>query len=482
MYCDQVQMSLDDFSTPLPLDSGNRWVRWAGLIPWEELSPRYSALFQKNGHPAFNVRVAVGSLLVKQILNLSDEATVQAISESHYLHFFIGLPSFTLRCPFDASTLTRFRKRLAGTDLLKIANERLIRKAKDGKQDAQKKYDPPPPKDGSNDGTLIVDATCAPSDIAFPTDVQLLHVTRVHLEQLIDELHDPSHGKKPRTRRRQARQAYLAFAQNRRPKAKDIRQAVRRQLNFVKRDLTFIDQKIDQGAVLTEKQEGVRTVAQMIYDQQDQMYRTKKHQVDHRIVSFHQPYIRPIRRGKTKAPTEFGPKFELTVIGGYVRLIHLSWENYYETQFLIEKLETYHHDFGCYPARVLADKIYATRKNRQFCKANDIHLQGPPLGRPKKVSQKEKKVQQQDNSQRNEVEGKFGTLKTRYGLERLYARLQKTSELEIELAILVMNLCKRARSSFVALFVRFVFNVFMPFETSVRHENTWSFKMNRVVQ
>jgi hypothetical protein len=97
------------------------------MVPWEKLNQTYSALFKKNGHPAYNVRVAVGSLLVKQLLNLSDEGTVQAISESHYLQFFIGLPSFTLDCPFDASTLTRFRKRLAGTTFLRTANEYLYR-------------------------------------------------------------------------------------------------------------------------------------------------------------------------------------------------------------------------------------------------------------------------------------------------------------------------------------------------------------------
>jgi hypothetical protein len=444
-------MTIEDFSTPLPLDPDNRWVRWADMIPWEKLNQTYSALFKKNGHPAYNVRVAVGSLLVKQLLNLSDESTVQAIGESHYLQFFIGLPSFTLHCPFDASTLTHFRKRLAGTTILRTANEYLIQNADHSEKEESNKDDDPPPNDGPK-GTMIVDATCAPSDVAFPTDVRLMHMTRVHLEKLIDDLWDSSWGKKSRTRRRQARKAYLRFARNRKPSPKKVRQAIHQQLGFVKRDLEFIEKMMEKGIPLSENLEQILNIAKTIYRQQDEMYRTKKHRVDHRIVSFDQPYVRPIQRGKAKAATEFGPKFEITVIGGYARLSKLSWDNYNESQFLIEKIEAYHQLYGHYPARVLADKIYATRANRQFCKAEGIHLQGPPLGRPRKMESPDKKTQYQDSCERNQVESKFGTLKTFHGLERLRSRLKETSELEVELAILGLNLCKRVRTSFVAFF------------------------------
>ena len=38
-------------------------------------------------------------------------------------------------------------------------------------------------------GKLMVDATCAPADIAYPVDVRLLHRARLQSEALIDELH-----------------------------------------------------------------------------------------------------------------------------------------------------------------------------------------------------------------------------------------------------------------------------------------------------
>jgi len=56
--------------------------------------------------------------------------------------------------------------------------------------------DPPPGSGGSNEdsegsenhGTLILDATCAPQNISFPQDINLLNDGRMQLEQLIDRI------------------------------------------------------------------------------------------------------------------------------------------------------------------------------------------------------------------------------------------------------------------------------------------------------
>jgi hypothetical protein len=48
---------------------------------------------------------------------------------------------------------------------------------------------------GGNSGTMIVDATCAPSNIRYPQDVSLLNEARENAETLLDVLHDPAGGK-----------------------------------------------------------------------------------------------------------------------------------------------------------------------------------------------------------------------------------------------------------------------------------------------
>jgi hypothetical protein len=71
-----------------------------------------------------------------------------------------------------------------------------------------------------NRGKLIIDATCAPADISYPTDLGLLNGARVHTEKIIDILYKPIKGKTnktPITYRNLARKNYLAVAKQRRP-------------------------------------------------------------------------------------------------------------------------------------------------------------------------------------------------------------------------------------------------------------------------
>ncbi len=55
---------------------------------------------------------------------------------------------------------------------------------------------------------------------------------------------------------------------------------------------------------------------------------------------------------------------------------------------MIDSLKTYKEKHGFYPEAVLADKIYRTRENRNFCKSRGIRISGPKLGR---TTEEEKK-------------------------------------------------------------------------------------------
>ena len=72
---------------------------------------------------------------------------------------------------------------------------------------------------GGNRGTMIVDATCAPSNIRYPQDVSLLNEARENAEKILDALHDPADGKKPRTYRKRARKDYLKYTRCRKHQA-----------------------------------------------------------------------------------------------------------------------------------------------------------------------------------------------------------------------------------------------------------------------
>ncbi|MDG5857221.1 transposase, partial [Clostridium beijerinckii] len=300
--------------------------------------------------------------------------------------------------------------------------------------------------DQSNQGTIIIDATCTPADITYPQDLNLLNSAREKLEGYIDQLHNPSESKKPRTYRKIARKDFLNVSKARKKNSKKMRKAIRKQLNYIARDIGYVVNFIANGKKLNSRQSEEYEVILQLYHQQKYMFDNRKHTVENRIVSISQPHVRPIVRGKTKAPTEFGAKVEISVANGYVRMEKLSWDAYNECESLIPITESYKARNGFYPERILADKIYRNRKNLNYCKENGISITGPALGRPKKNKTKAEKNQEYvDTCERNEVEGKFGTGKTRYGLARIFADLKETAECVINMAFFVMNLDKKLR-------------------------------------
>lgn len=84
-----------------------------------------------------------------------------------------------------------------------------------------------------------------------------------------------------------------------------------------------------------------------------------------------------------------------------------------------------------------------------------IEMNGPKLGRPPKdktVYDQQRLLERNEAGERNAIEGKFGEAKRRYGLNRVMARLSDTSNTTIHLTILMMNLKKRLRVLFDAIY------------------------------
>ena len=174
------------------------------------------------------------------------------------------------------------------------------------------------------------------------------------------------------------------------------------------------------------------------------MYENNTHKVDNRIVSIHLPFVRPVMRGKAKAPTEFGAKLHLSVDElGFGRIENLSFNSYNEGPMLIEALTAYKYRNGEYPERVLVDQIYRTKANIAFCNTNGIRISGPKLGRPTKDDaklRKERKVAAVDNTDRIEVERYFSTAKRRNGMGVIKRKREEKSLSTIAMSILVTNI------------------------------------------
>jgi IS5 family transposase len=465
---DEKQIMIpDDFFLPFggKLDKENRWVKLAELIPWWEFEDKYKENFKPSntGELAFSVRIALGTLIIKTKLGISDEETIHQIAENPYLQYFLGFPRFKESPPFVDSLITHFRKRFR-PDILNEVNERIAATTKKEKQhDDDNKKDPPSACGGTGgqddcdegvdckkSGKLNLDATCTPADIQYPTDARLLNEAREKLEEIIDILQKPEQGarKKARTYRQKAHDSYIAFTKCRKPKPTVIRKIKGKLLRYVRRDIKIVEALVDRNGLglLNRRQYKNLLVVQELYRQQLEMFENRQYRTEDRIVSISQPHVRPIVRGKASAAVEFGAKLSVSVIDGFVFAEKLAWDAYNESGTLIDSLKRYKAKYGYYPEAVLADKIYRTRDNREFCKTKGVRLSGPKLGRSSVEEKKEAKMQvYQDSCERNEVEGKFGTGKRKYTLDCIMAKLQETSESVIILNLLVMNLDKRLR-------------------------------------
>lgn len=504
-YISPQQLTIPGFESPFEqkLDPGNRWVALAKLIPWDKIVSKYDNLFpSKEGRPPISGRVILGSVMIKHLGNLTDRETIAQIQENMYLQYFLGYSSFTTEAPFSPSLFVEIRDRLS-IDLLSEINEVLIidtvKKGweqgstdfKESKTDEPTNI-PPEPEIGNvspdnhtseddknrvatsqgspdqavfpicaNHGKLLVDATVAPQNITFPTDLKLLDAARRKSEQIIDKIYAPDlHGKtKVRTYRRIARKDFLNGSKRKRKTSKEIYYFNSCQVRYLRRNLKHIDNLLEayEKCPLKPKDLWCLRVLHTVYEQQDYMLRNRTNRVEYRIVNIHQPYVRPIVRGKINAKTEFGSKLQVSLVDGFTFIDYQDWEAFNEGTLLEDSVRQYKKRFGFYPGEVLADKIYCTRSNRKLMEEKGIHLAAKPLGRPKAGALKN----HVRPGERNPVEGKFGQAKAKYGLDRIRAKLATTSTSWIASIAIVLNLVKLMGRALVSLIQTFIKNILM---------------------
>jgi IS5 family transposase len=123
----------------------------------------------------------------------------------------------------------------------------------------------------------------------FSYHLSLLDEAREKTEAIIDTLHQPFIGKKKkvRTYRKKARKAYLAIAKKKKVGKKAIRKGIKKQLNYVARNLRHINELAEEVSLslLSKKQYRDLFVIGELQRQQEDMYKRNNHSVQGRIVS-----------------------------------------------------------------------------------------------------------------------------------------------------------------------------------------------------
>jgi len=451
-YTSEYQLEIEEFNSlyQLDLNPENRWIQLGAHLPWDLLVKIYSKRINlEKGAKTINPRVVIGAFIVKHKLNLTDQETLQTISENPYIQFFLGQRMFCTKFLFSPTLFVEFRKRMGkdcfddfSEELMKIAYPETIGKENQSEQNLP------------NKGSLKLDATVADQYISYPNDLGLINEARIKTENIIDLLFEQLREDiliKPKTYRKVAHARYMSEAKKRQKNKASLRKAIRYLLNCVERNIKTINNMLDmlEGRDYQLPLKSLRQlwIINTLYEQQRKMYQEKSNQCNDRIVSISQPHVRPIVRGKQGKRVEFGSKLGLSLMDGFVKADTLSWNAYNEAHDLKIQAQAYKSLYGYYPEIIQVDKIYGTNQNRAWCKERSIRLTVTPKGRQPKKTPYQKRKERKEYGERNQVEGKFGQAKQGYGLNQIKAKLKETSETWIGAILFLINCIKFAEIS-----------------------------------
>ena len=407
----------------------NRWLKIKKLIPWVDLEAEYAKRFSYKGRPALDGRMVIGLILLKHMTTLSDIEVVLELQENVYWQAFCGLEGFTVGKQLDSSALTKIRHKL-GPAFMKELEDRTYRVLIEKKIIKGK--------------GMLVDATVAPEKIKYPNDIGLLNDVRMWMVEKIKEASKET-GEKVRTYARKAKALYLNFAKKKQKTKKEIERVKRQMLQFVRRNLEQIKERVHQFDYLVQKEiEKKIEIATKIYEQQHMMYKLKVNKIDERIVSWWREYVRPIKRGKGGGKdVEFGPKVCLSHVDGMTFVDEFRHDNYSEAKVdIVEKqIRNYEQRFDKKPCSLTGDQLYGNRENRELLKKEEIKDAFKPLGRKNTDSNdKQERYMKRKQRERNLIEGDIGNTKEHYGLSGIRYHYREGSEMWVRLSFLAKNL------------------------------------------
>ena len=183
--------------------------------------------------------------------------------------------------------------------------------------------------------------------------------------------------------------------------------------------------------------------AREIYHQQNTKYQEKTNQIKDRIVSFDQPFIRPIVRGKEGGKkVEFGAKAHISSSEGYVFSNKIEHRAFSEKVELEDSLNQHQKRFNRLPKKSLLDDAYSSLQNKELLKKHNIKHSLKNQG---KATDKQKLQKRKLRKERSKIEGVIGNLKKDYSLEKIVLRTKEGAQIQTSLAMGTFNMFRVLR-------------------------------------
>lgn len=421
--------SFDMMKIELPKE--NELIGMAQEIDWDSMIEMVGRKYSSTeGRPSSSLRMMIGLEIAKRKYGMSDWDIVQQLRVDLALKVFCGFNSCDHEIP-DPSSLTVFRRRLDPETLraMEEANVRKIMRRVPLRIRHQ----------------VIVDSTCVPANITYPTDSKLLEATWKNLVRSLEKMRETGIDLLIRGKRK-TRSLIRSFNLKRKKTRKEISRMNRRLIRIGKKImntviLTLQKHKRGISVKLRKKIRQVIQTSERILWQQTEMIRTKTKRIRDRIVSFHEPRVRPIFRGKDSRSTEFGPKMRVNVVGGsLIQSSGISHDNTSDTKMVRSALKTHRRTFGHDPSELITDRGAHSPQNHALLKRKNIVDGIQYRGKiPKHASlPKPAALKRMYRQRAARGEGLIGVFKTRYQGHRNRYR-NKNAHAWISFGMISMN-------------------------------------------
>ena len=286
---EQPQRELFQIDLEQLIDMSHALVRLGDVIDWQSFERTMGSTYHpSHGAPGISTRLMVALHYLKYQHDLSDEDVVALWIENPYWQHFSGMKHFQHRMPIDASSMTRWRKRLgdAGAEqMLRATIEagmkmRVIRPAELKRVNA--------------------DTTVETKAIRFPTDARLYQRMRERLVVKAARAEGLTIKQSYRHVGRRLLMQSSRYAHARQMKrARACTRKLKTQLGCVIRE---VERQTQEPSVKLDK---LLQTAHRIYKQQ--------RQDKDKIYSVHEPEVQCIAKGKAGKQYEFGNKVSVAV-------------------------------------------------------------------------------------------------------------------------------------------------------------------------
>ncbi len=320
------------------LNPNNQLYILSQHIDWDDLEKDFCNLFvEQAGAPAKPVRLVVGLLMLEHMFNLSDESVVHFWLENPYWQFFCGFDYLQWEFPIDPSSLSKWRKRIGETGLLKILACTLKTAIAIGavKAASLKK--------------VIVDTTVMPKNITFPTDSKLYFRSIQTLIRMAKNNNIELRQTYAFLSKKALRKSFQYSHARQMRRAQKERKRLKTYLGRIKRD---IERKILGNKIL----EAIFIPTLKIVEK----LLTQEKNSKNKIYSIHEPLTECISKGKIHKKYEFGCKASivLTHKEGFVLGLEALQGNPYDGHTLKQVIENAEKLSNNLIQRIFVDKGY----------------------------------------------------------------------------------------------------------------------------